>query len=684
MSDQDAAAGTPMTLAGEFPATDREVWRELVDATLKGKPYDKAMRTALVDGIVLEPLYGPEEMDTSGDPAGLPGSAPFARGTSATIQRVSIGWRIDQLHLYPEPSVVAEDITRDRVAEAVTGIRLRLDRAGRTGDPGGAGIDGVVIQSLADLETALAGQDHAYTPLVLEAGGAFEAAAALALAWGNAETVPLRLNADPLGALARDGRLPASLDQMLGRLGGIASYVIDHAPETRTFGIDVSSYAEAGATDVEDLAFALATFAAYLRAAERAGIDPAVVASQTLLTLPIGADVFTGIAKIRAARAAFARLLEACGAGSAADRVEIAAISSSRTLAERDVWVNMLRSTVTCFAAAVGGADAVTILPHDTAVGHAGAFARRIARNTQLVLMQESELARVVDPAGGSHYVESLTGAMARGAWSILGEIEAAGGMASALLSGDIARRCSASWAKREQDLARRKTPVTGVSEFPNLDEERPETRTPDLAAVLAARPAHRDVEVSEGCGFSDLVEAARQGASLSALLGVTTGPAETVKPLVRHRQGEAFERLRSLSDAVAEAKGQRPLAFRANLGTPADYTARATFAANYLAAGGIGVASAEVDAATVGDAFKASGARMAVLCSSDGVYGASATDVAVALKAAGAERVLLAGRPGEQEDAFRAAGIDTFIYMGDDTLGVLTDLAAALGVIEP
>ena len=684
MSEDTEAAGTPMTLAGEFPAASRQAWREMVEAALKGRPFDKAMRTALVDGIVLEPLYGPGELDASGDPAGMPGSAPFTRGTSSTVQRVSVGWRIDQLHSYPDPAIIAEDIGRDRVKEAVTGVRLRLDAAGRTGSADGVGMDGVVIRSLSDVETALAGQDKAYTPLVLEAGGAFEAVAALALAWCDPETAPLRLNADPLAALARDGGFPAEMDRTLDRLGGLMSHVAENAPESRALGVDVSVYAEAGATDVEDLAFALATFAVYLRAGERAGLDPAAVAGQTLVTVPIGVDVFTGIAKLRAARAAFSRLLEACRAGDAADRIEFAAMSSRRSLAERDVWVNMLRSTVTCFAAAVGGADAVTILPHDVAVGHAGAFARRIARNTQLVLMQESELARVVDPAGGSHYVERLTDAMARGAWEIFGEIEAAGGMAGALVSGEVARRCAASWAKRERDLARRKTPVTGVSEFPNLEEERPETRTPDIPAILAARPAPSEASVPHGAAFADLVAAAREGASLSALGAAGAGTPLTIAPLDRHRQGEAFERLRTLADAKAEETGSRPMAFRADLGSAADYTARATFTANYLAAGGIAVAAREVDAASVGAAFTESGARLAVLCSSDTLYEASATDVAAALKAAGAERVLLAGRPGEREAALRAAGIDTFIHVGDDTLGTLTDLAATLGVIEP
>jgi methylmalonyl-CoA mutase len=293
----------------------------------------------------------------------------------------------------------------------------------------------------------------------------------------------------------------------------------------------------------------------------------------------------------------------------------------------------MLRGTLGAFGAGVGGADAVTVLPFDTALGLPDAFSRRIARNTQALLIMESHLARVVDPAGGSWYVESLTDALARRAWEVFTGIERAGGLAAVLADGSLAGTIAEAWHEREHRLATRTEPVTGVSEFPNLTERLPER-------PAATRPAPRGV-------------------------------------LPRVRPAAAFEALRARADAHAAAHGgTRPSVFLATLGPPAAHTARLGFASNLFQSGGLDTPSGGGSPEETVAAFRESGSTVACLCGSDKLYAAEGAAVASALAGAGA-RVLLAGAPG----AVDVPGISDHVYTGCDAVEVLTGTLSHLGV---
>jgi methylmalonyl-CoA mutase len=302
-------------------------------------------------------------------------------------------------------------------------------------------------------------------------------------------------------------------------------------------------------------------------------------------------------------------------------------------LSAYDPWVNLLRNTVACFAAGTGGADAVTVLPHDrvSAGPSSSDLGRRLARNIQALLLEESHLARVIDPAGGSWYVESLTDELARAAWEWFQQIEAGGGMVAALTQGLVQARLDATWQARLARLASGADPITGVSEFPNIDEQPP------------------PVPVSTG----------------------------------QRRYPAAFEVQRARSDRHLEVHGTRPSVFLANIGAPSVHTARATFAKNLFEVVGIRAFSSELPVTpdNAGAAFSAAGARLACLCSSDALYAETAADVARALKAAGAERVYLAGRPGDHRAEWEAAGVDEFVYQGCDRLDVLTRALDTAGV---
>jgi methylmalonyl-CoA mutase len=308
-------------------------------------------------------------------------------------------------------------------------------------------------------------------------------------------------------------------------------------------------------------------------------------------------------------------------------------------MTERDPHVNMLRSTIAVFAAGVGGADAVTVLPHTLAIGLPDRFARRIARNTQLLLIEESNLAKVADPAAGAGGIEDLTDKLCVAAWTLFQEIERAGGAPAALESGLLQHKVAAVCAARRNAVAHRKDALTGSSDYPNLME------TP--AQVLDAKPV-----------------------AIPPPAAAITYPA--LSPI---RLAEPFEKLRNASDDMLKKTGARPKIFLANLGTLAEFTTRATFAKNFFEAGGVEAVTSDgyKSRDDVIAAFKASGAKLACLCSSDAGYAREGADAAKALQSAGAKHIYMAGRH-KDEAALKSAGVGRFIFAGCDALAVLTE----------
>ncbi len=316
-------------------------------------------------------------------------------------------------------------------------------------------------------------------------------------------------------------------------------------------------------------------------------------------------------------------------------------------MARYDSHTNILRVTTAAFAAAVGGANAITTLPFTDALGRATPFSRRVARNTQLVLLEECRLGHVADPAGGAWFVEKLTRDLASLAWQKMQAIETAGGIVAALTSGTLQKDVTVARAKREAAVARRKEAVTGVTDFPLLG-----VQPPAIDGSRAYRPTKADLKVR--------------------------GPDVRSEPLAPIRWAAPFEALR----ARAEEAGAK--AFFATLGPLAEFAPRSQFARNLFAAAGVDAIEPEAeyaarDALVV--AFKKSAAAVAVLIGADSRYAAEAEGAARALKGAGATWVVLAGRPGDAEAGLRAAGVDQFVYAGQDALAELCTLHAALGL---
>ncbi|MFG2970576.1 methylmalonyl-CoA mutase family protein [Streptomyces sp. NPDC048288] len=592
-----------LSLAAEFPDATHEQWQRLVEGVLRksgkevsGEAAEDALSTTLEDGLRTRPLY--TARDTAPEP-GLPGFAPFVRG-GRPEGGTDGGWDIRQRHAAAPDGAVLADLEN-----GVTSLWLVLGEGGIPVDGLGRALEGVYL----DL-----------APVVLDAGRDVEAAAAELFrvyeAKGVApEAVRGNLGADPLGHEARTGTaLPfAPVAELAKRCAG-------EFPGLRALTVDALPYHEAGGSAAQELGASLATGVAYLRELTEAGLGVEQALAQLEFRYAATADQFLTIAKLRAARRLWARVAEVSGAADAGAQTQHA-VTSPVMMSRRDPWVNMLRTTIATLAAGVGGADSVTVLPFDHALGLPDAFARRIARNTSTILVEESHLARVVDPAGGSWYVERLTDELAHAGWEFFRTIERDGGQAAVLRSGRLRTDLATTWAERSKKLAKRREPITGVSEFP----------------FLAEKPVERE-----------------------------PAPEPPSGGLPRVRRDEAYEELRARSDAHLAATGARPRIYLATLGSATEYTGRATFASNLFQAGGI--------EPVTGGSFEESGATEAVLCSSDAQYAEQAARTAESLKAAGARHVVLAGR-GD------FPGIDSYVFAGCDAVAVLSETLDRMGV---
>lgn len=614
-------------LAQDFPATSVAQWRSLVEKALKGSDFDKRLVTRTADGLKIAPLYTRGDALPSAANA-IPGAPPYTRGTKAT--RDGLGWDIRSFNIESDPKVLNAAILED-LEGGVTSIGLQI---------GGNGLPA----TREALSAALAGVLLDVCPIVLVAGeNSFDAALTLIAEWEakgiKASDRQGSFGSDPLGTLAMTGRLAEPIDTALARAVALMKTTAD-SPRVQVMTADGVVAHVAGASEAQELAFMLAALVSYLRAADEGGVPPVEALPKINVALAADIDEFSTIAKLRAARRLIWRVADACGAGDAASAVRVNCPTSYRIMAKRDPWTNILRTTIACAGAALGGADSIVVLPFTFALGKPDAFARRVARNIQIVCQEESHLGRVNDPAGGSWYVENLSDDIAKKAWEIFQDIEARGGLLSCLRSNVIQEMIAKTADARAKSIATIRQELTGVNAFPLLGDDGVHVDAwpaPSTPAVKAA------IEVS---------------------------------PLKPHRLGEAFEALRDAADAHGGFE-----VFLASMGEIVDHNVRTTWTKNYLAAGGITALVSDgyktPDAAA--EAFKTSGTAAACICSSDTVNAALAVPTAKALKEAGAKFVLMAGRPGDHESALKAAGVDQFLFAGADAVATLKGLQQKL-----
>ncbi|MEJ8571356.1 methylmalonyl-CoA mutase family protein [Microbaculum marinum] len=649
-----------LDLAAAFPAAEEEQWLGLVEKVLAGRDFRRSLVTKTRDAIEIEPLYGQQD------------SGPATGGRSG---RWTVFQRVDHPH-----AAAANRLVRADLDGGADGLELVF--------PGAIGANGygVGVNTVADLTTVLDGVDLTGVKLRIDGGyqsrPAMVLAIALARTWGlEPGSVDIVGQSDPANGLVGLGRLLASYDRVSAWSVDLAYYLVETGWNVAPFVADGRTVHGGGGSEAQELAYCLSVAVEHMRVLEKGGLPADAARRLVTFSLAADADQFATIAKFRAIRILWDRVQEACRLTPEPARIH--AETSWRMMSRRDPWVNLLRTTVATAAAGIGGADSLTVLPFTTALGLPDGFARRLARNTQLVLIEEAAIGRVGDPAAGSGYVEALTGRMCEAAWAEFQRIEAEGGIIESAVSGLLQRRIKAVQDARIADVAHRKVPLTGVSEFPYLAE----------LPVRTLRPETDDVELSgeeidipqpaRGARYSALVAAVERGASISDI--VATAGLDWIRCMAvpRYRLAEPFERLRDASDRVRDQSGKRPAVFLATIGTMADFTVRAGFARNAFEAGGLVALGADVyaDQDAMALAFARSGARIACICGTDAGYEEHAADYARVLKANEAAGIYLAGRPGERERDWAEAGVDEYLFAGCDILSFLDSAYRRLGI---
>ncbi|CAH0206663.1 methylmalonyl-CoA mutase small subunit [Rhodococcus sp. 05-2254-5] len=574
------------------------------------------------DGITVSPLYTAFDERPEGP---LPGQFPYLRGRDPH-RDVNAGWKVCTRH----GSDVRDGVPAlngqilDSLANGTSALWLTV---------GSRGLDP------SDLSEALHGVLLELAPLTIDARRDVRAAATAlfdvldAAEIDDRAAVDVRLGVDTLTA-AVAGTESIEMAEALD----LARACIDRAESMRAITVDGTVFHNLGASDAQELGASIAAGLEYVRSMTENGVAVSDALRQIEFRFAATDDQFQTIAKFRAARILWARIAQVCGAPDAGDAPQHA-VTSEAMMSQRDPWVNMLRTTLASFGAGVGGADSVTVLPFDAALngGAAGVsktFAARIARNTQLLLLEEAHLGRVLDPGSGSWYIEELTAAVAATAWDFFQTIEASGGFAAATADGSLVADIEKTRAERESDIAHRITPLTGVNEFPNLAEA---PLTPEQTQPAGSAPVYR--------------------------------------------YGRAFESLRDRSDSYLAQHDSRPQVLLVPLGTVAEHNVRTTFASNLLASGGIeAVNPGPLGVDAVAGAVEASGASIAVVCGTDKRYGDEAATAVDALRAAGVSRVLLAGPEKIFAGVDGPSRPDGFLTAKVDAVAVLTELLDTLG----
>jgi len=614
-----------LPLAADFAPASRDDWRKLADGVLKGAPFEKLVGKTY-DGLRIDPIYE-RARNAMTIPARTAGSP----------------WQIMQRVDHPDAAIANAQALHD-LENGATGLTIVF--AGANGARGfglpptkealARVLDGVYLDAGIGIEFEIGPQSRDMGQHLAEL---------LAARKIPPSAVNVRFGLDPIGGGGVRGSSHGSWDSIAKVFGDKIAKLAKLGFRGPFAPADGRVIHDAGGSEAQELAYVLAVGVTYLRALEAAGIALDDARRMIYARLSADADQFLTMAKFRALRLLWARVEQSCELTS--QPLFIAADTAWRMLTQRDPDVNMLRATIAAFSAGLGGANSINVLPHTLALGLPDAFARRVARNTQLVLLEESNLDKVSDPAAGSGGIETLTRQLCEAAWAQFQDIEKAGGPFAALEKNIIQTKVAAVRDARDVNIAKRKDVLTGASEFPNLHEKTP--------AVLDAKPV-------TGLSPEEIV------IRFDALAPI--------------RLAAPFETLRDLSDRLLKTSGKRPAIFLANLGTAADFTARATFAKSFFETGGIEAIDTEgfSDPAALAAAFKSSGAALVCLCSSDKVYAVGAEAAARALHDAGAKHIYLAGRPGELEAALRTAGVGEFIFAGGDALAMLKTAYKRLG----
>jgi len=696
-------------LLHDFPPPPMSEWQRLAEASLRGGSTENALVTHTYEEIDLRPLYRAADLAAADEGCPLPGFFPYKRGTEAEgwVRRP---WDVAQ-RITAASASACNDLLQSELGRGLTSIHLVLDRSTRQGldpdaDAGEIHPGALALRGVADLETLFAGIDPTRHPLFMACGASALPMISMMMAFLDrvgAKRSDLHgwVTADPLGQLIGEGRLPLPLATAFDHMKACC----DWSGGCKTILASGIPYHEGGANAVQELAFTLSTAVAYVEQMLDRGLEIDTIAPQIGFEFGIGPHFFMEISKIRAARTLWANVVSAYGGNAASQRMGVAARTSLFNHSGLDPHVNMLRATTSSLSAVLGGVDALHVASFDESFRESDRFSRRIARNIQLILREESHLDLPIDPAAGSHFVEWLTNQLAREAWSKFRGIQTNGGMVKAIGDGLPQTAVAETAARRADDLARRRAVLVGTNAYVNPEEKvssrgdasAPSRRTgrgrPPDRYPTKNREGRREILKALETGLlsgavSPVALCARayaEGATLgevSERLSFTVAETETCVPIPLFRLAEPFERLRRRVD---RDRAKIALALLP-LGAPVETRARMDFARNVFAVAGLAAQSLPPagDERTALERIDAAGAEVLVLCATDERYEQEGESLVKSLKRKRPRmRVMVCGMPPGARAALLDAGVDGFLHRDMDVLAFLSRVLERTEVAE-
>lgn len=693
----------------EFAPTSYEQWKEEAIVSLKGGDFARKLLTKTYEGITLEPIYTPQHLAKRRDVDGVPGFGDRKRG-ARVAGYIGRGWEIAQAADTFCPSE-ANALLKQELEKGSTVLHIVLASTSRQGKINVTATQtaeerGTFIAVQEDMDRLLDELDLTQYPLYAATGAASSLWLAMLANAAAKQQQPLSalrgcIGADPLGTYAREGELPCSLDALYDEMAHTVAWAEKVQTPIKTILIDGSVYHDAGANAVQELAYTLTTGIEYLHALQIRGIAATDAAKRMKFHYSLGANFFMEIAKLRAARMLWAKIMEGFDGDESVQGMDIHAETAGFTKSVYDPYVNMLRTTTEAFAGVVGGADSMKVGCFDEAIRPADDFSRRIARNIQIFLQNECNLRQPVDPAGGSWYIEELTYQLAERAWGMLQTIEQKGGLAKCLAAGELQKDVSNIRTQRFTQLARRTDRKVGINMYANIEEIKLQPVSQEYKARLAKRlqeinavtcavdaqicgqyldQVSNSISQERGGLVSAVQMALQAGATIEDVRRAMQKDEEKMPPISafqKHRAVEEFEALREYTEKRNDPDGRKRRIFLANMGPIPQHKARADFTTGFMEVGGFLVSKndgfADIDAAA--DAALAANPLAVVICSTDDTYPELVPPLAQKIKASNAAiKVIVAGAPPQDlETVYREAGVDEFIHIRSNCYQVLT-----------
>jgi methylmalonyl-CoA mutase len=690
-----------LDLKKDFPYTSFDEWKKVAEKDLKGLPFDKKLITKTYEGIDLQPIYTNEDLSNNPLVDSFPGFHNHVRGNKSK-GNVENSWLVSQELPYYSPADYNAALKFD-LPRGLSIINFKLDKATLLSkDPDTAseneiGFGGTSVSTYEDIEACFRNVDITKYPILVNGGYSALPVFSLFISYFKKTGINLKkINAtflsDPFVYSLASGTTPFDVDAAFDEIYKMTKWSIDNKANIKTIGICGYEYVNAGASAVQELAYVMSSAIEYINQMIKRGLTIDEIAPRIHFTFGITTFYFMEVAKLRAARILWSNIIDAFKGKEESKDIFIHSKTSVYNQTQNDIYVNMLRTTTEAFSAVVGGADSIYTSPFDETIGLPDEFSRRLARNTQIVLREESHVNNVIDPAGGSYYVETLTSDVAIKSWELLKSIETNGGMFEALKTSVPQDEIEKLFASKHKDYAKRKNVLVGNNMYANIKEDKVTPKENDLKEfelsrkeyiknfrVMGEDKVHNKVmgllqEISSNPdNLIDLtIDAFTNGATIGEVGKSLQRKASDFqfKPLNLKRASEIFEELRDISFSYKDKNGYLPKIFLASFGPLKQHKPRADFARGFFEVGGFDVIYRK-GFDTIEEAVKESvksEAKIFVICSTDDTYPelvpAYIKDLKSKLKDV---KIILAGYPKEQIDEHKKSGVDDFIFLGAD-----------------